>query len=727
MLRPRNFYFAIVLLTLLLRDVAPVFCQDAEAFPENSSAGAPLARLVRVPVPIRGLVDTQVRRGLEQVLNDVSAVRGPGRPIVVLEFAPPSSGQGDNSEFGRALDLARFLAGPDTKDVRTVAFVPQTIRGHAVLVALACEEIVMHPDALMGAAGTFESHIDATVRQGYTEIANRRRTVPAVVALGMLDPALHVQRVSTTAGVRFVFSTEVSELQRTANVQSIDTVIPAGEVGLLSGDRLRLEYNFVSHLATDRQQLAEALNVSPGDLEVDPSLGGQWKAIRLELRGPITPVAVERIMRGIEDRTRSDAVNFICIVMDTPGGSLEESVRLASFLAGLDSAKVRTVAYVSAQARADASLIALACDQLVMHEEAVLGGSGARELEPEEIKFAIRTIQEIMSNKAKRWSLPAAMIDPELEVHRYQFAATARSEYFTEQERKKQADPESWQRQEAIVAVGETLEAQGKEAVDFGLARHAAKDFDEFRQHYQLEQTPELVEPNWAHELIAALATPQVAAGLLFIGFFAMIAEISAPGIGVGGFLSAVCFMLFFWSNHLQGTAGWLEVILFVAGLLFIALEIFVLPGFGIFGLGGALLVLGSLVLASQTFVIPRNDYQFGRLVRSSLIVIGAIGGVAVSGFVLRKHIERAPFFRRLQLAPLTGPASEERERREAIVQYDHLLGQVGETTTPLSPAGKAVFEDELIDVVSEGSAMDRGQTVKVVHVSGNRVIVRES
>lgn len=691
--------------------------------PEPTTSG--MARLVQIPLPIRGLVDTQVRRGVEQVLDSVRNAETPERPIVVLEFATSAGDEGTNSEFGRSLDLARFLASPRMSGVRTVAYVPQTIQGHAVLVALACEEIVMHPDALIGAAGIFERNIDPTVRQGYSEIANRRRTIPAIVAEGMLDASLHVQRVTTDTGTRYVLAADVPKIQRESTVRSIDTVIPAGEVGLLSADKLRLEYNFISHLARDRQQLAAVLNVSPRDLEIDPSMGGTWKAIRLELMGEVTAVAVERVMRGIEDRLRRDAVNFLCLAIDSRGGSLEESIRLANYLAGLDATKIRTVGYVANEARADAAIIALACDQLVLHEDAVLGGSGAWELDQNETNLARRAIQGIMSNKSRSWSLPAATIDPQLEVHRYDLAGTTVKAFFTEEERQRQRDPASWQRGELVSEQGRILEVSGLEARELGLARVTVRDFDEFTQHYQLDESPEVVEPNWAHELIAALATPQVAAGLLFIGFFAMIAEVSAPGIGVGGFVSAVCFLLFFWSNFLQGTAGWLEVLLFVAGFVFIAMEIFVLPGMGIFGVGGAALVLASLVLASQTFVIPQNEYQVQRLVQSMLTVAGALAGVVTSGFLLRKQFERTPLFRRLQLAPPTADVSEERARLESIVNYDHLLGKEGRATTRLTPAGKVDFNGELIDVVSEGAALERDQVVTVVEVSGNRVVVR--
>lgn len=693
----------------------------AEANPESSQ---PYARLVRVPLPIRGNVDTQVRRVLEQIMGNIPAAEV--RPIVVLEFWPPADGNGDSSEFGRSLDLARYLASSKTNGVRTVAYVPKTMKGHAVLVALACEEIIMHPDAQIGAAGIDEESIDPTVRRGYSEIADRRRTIPSAVALGMLDPELHVQRVTTAMGVRYALSEDVAEIQQSTTVQSIDTMIPAGEVGLLAGDKLRLDYGFVSHLVQDRQELAAALVVPTSDLEIDPSFGGEWNAVRVDLDGAISAVAVNRVMSSIEERMRQDEVNFICVAIDSPGGSMQESLRFASFLSELDSTKVRTVAYVAREARADAALIALACDQLSIHEDAILGGSGARALDEDDVRLATLSVQEIADANSRTWSLAAAMIDRGLQVHRYQLTESTVTDWFCEDELQQQNDPDRWEKQDEVSASGELLQLSGAGSLEVRLARHVVNDFDEFRQRYQLSHSPELLKPNWAHEIVGALATPQVAAGLLFIGFFAMIAELSAPGLSIGGFIAAVCFLLFFWSNFLQGTAGWLEVLLFVAGIVFIAMEIFVLPGFGIFGLGGGFLILGSLILASQTFVIPQNEYQFEQLPRSMFTVVGALAGVATSAFVLRKYIEKSPFFNKFTLSPPEGELAAALERRESIVRYDHLMNAVGTTTTPLVPSGKADFDGELIAVVSDGLAVDRNVQVVVVEVAGNRVVVRE-
>ena len=150
----------------------------------------------------------------------------------------------------------------------------------------------------------------------------------------------------------------------------------------------------------------------------------------------------------------------------------------------------------------------------------------------------------------------------------------------------------------------------------------------------------------------------------------------------------------------MNGTAEWLEIVLFLLGIIFVCMEVFVLPGFGIFGLGGGAMVLISLVLATQTFVLPTNEYQMERLASSMLSVFGALVGVGVAGYLLRRYLPSVPVLGRMMLNP---PASEEIQRREAIVDYSHLLGQSGTTKTRLSPSGKAMFGDELIDVISQG------------------------
>ena len=265
----------------------------------------------------------------------------------------------------------------------------------------------------------------------------------------------------------------------------------------------------------------------------------------------------------------------------------------------------------------------------------------------------------------------------------------------------------------------------GRRAAELGVAWKLVDNFEQFKQAYGLEKSLAMVEPGWVDYLVDALTTDGARMFLLVMGFIGLYLEIHSPGFGAGAFIALVAFLLYFWAQHLRGTAQMLEVLLFLAGMLCLVLEIFVIPGFGIFGLGGGLMVIASLVLASQTFVIPSNDYQLEQLRDSLLVLGGATVSCILLATLMRRLLPSAPMFNRMMLQP---PSSEEQEalsHRESLADYTHLLGQEGIATTQLMLSGKARFGDELVDVVSAGEAIDRGTPITVVEVSGNRVVVR--
>jgi membrane-bound serine protease (ClpP class) len=137
-------------------------------------------------------------------------------------------------------------------------------------------------------------------------------------------------------------------------------------------------------------------------------------------------------------------------------------------------------------------------------------------------------------------------------------------------------------------------------------------------------------------------------------------------------------------------------------------------------------MIVASIVLASQTFVIPTNAYQLRQFPISLLMMAAGMAGGIVSVAVIRRFLPDTPYFNRMLLDP---PRADEREalsRREALVTWEHLLHKRGETTTPLVPAGKAQFGDELIDVISNGELIAKGTPVVVEEVAGNRVVVRK-
>ena len=311
---------------------------DVPASPAVDVVADRPAHLIPVPLPITGTVDTQVKRMIDKLLAEFN---GDGaRPILILEFRDQKGGAGQSSEFERCLSLARYLASDRLSGTRTVAYLPSDVKGHAVLPVLACEEIIIDPDAEFGEAGVAEPYIDPTVRRGYRETAERRRTVPVAVALGMLDKELTVHQVQTLEGVRYVLDDDLEELKQQTTVSSTQSLIPPGDMGRFTGRELRLKYGFASHLASDRKELAAALNIPARDIEQDPSLGGKWLPVRIDVNGPINAKAVNWTLRSLKQHLNDGRANFLCLRIDSAGGSAEDSLRLAGFLADLDATQI---------------------------------------------------------------------------------------------------------------------------------------------------------------------------------------------------------------------------------------------------------------------------------------------------------------------------------------------------------------------------------------------------
>jgi membrane-bound serine protease (ClpP class) len=678
--------------------------------------------LIQVPLPLTDSVDQNVQRQISRALKRLPS--DARRPTLILEFRPAPDTAGEGSDFGRAHSLARFLVSEELATVKTVAFLPNSVKGHAVLPVLACEQIVMARDAEIGSAGIDEKLLDETMRGAYREFADRRRTVPAAVALGFLDNELEVTRVTTPDGIRHELPDGLADLRAKGLANKETTLFVAGEPHLLTGSEMRM-HGFATHLAEDKAGVAAALGIPPSSLRspLDPEEG--WRAIRVDIDGPVTHQKVNWILRVVDDHARRKDFNLLCIFIHSAGGNVDESIRLASKIATFPK-EIRTVAVVQREARADAGIIAWACDDLVMWDSAHIGGQGNNNPHHRrEDREALRApLQRIAELRQRNWSLPLAMVDAETQVWPYQRMGSADRLFLSPEEWNELPEKEIWEKEPALIDVAAGLNAQA--AVDIGLATHIVHNLNEFKSLYHLEGELKNVRSNWALQAIEWLADPKLSAMLLFVAMFALMIEFSSPGLGLPGFISLVCFVLFFWSNYLHGNATGLEILLFVVGVICVLIEVFVAPGTFVFGVGGGLMILSSLILASQTFVLPSNVYELRQLpVSLGIFTVGIAGGL-VAIALIRRFLPNTPYFNKMILKPPQDEELEERLAREQLVQWAHLVGKRGVTTTGLYPSGKALFGNELVDVVSTGEAIDKGAHVVVVEVLGSRVLVQE-
>ena len=700
---------------------------DATAAPRRQGQWIP------VPLPISNATAARVEQIVKRTVD--AATRSTGhpdeRPVFVLEFIAPegSADAGRGTRFEDAFGLARFLTSRDLNGANTVAYIPRAVRGHAVLAVIACEKIIMAPTATLGDAGADEETISNTLLAAYADIARSRHTVPVEVALGMLDKSRQVLKVKTEADERFATAAELPEIAKEHRILKQTVIKPANEAWRCTGAEAR-DWNIAAYLADDRLNVVEQMQLSPDIIMDDPSNGQPWRPIRVELKGPVKADKVDDVQRIIENQRRKGA-NFVCLWIDSPGGSPLESKRLADYLIELPKDEVRTVAYIPVEARADAALVALGCDQIVMGPRAVLGGPGLYQMSRDEILTNQGVIKASLAHrKLRSWSLWAAMFNPKLDVYRCRRLSVV--DYFCDEEllsrqlmRENGEKGPDWQREERVTTPGQVLSLSGDTAMKYGLATAVVENFTQFKQQYVLEDDPALVEPGWVDTLAHFLNQPGMVAVLIFLGGMGIYIELHAPGTGIGAFIAVVAFALFFWSHFLEGTAGWLEVTLFVTGCLCLLTEIFIFPGFIVFGVGGGILIITSIVLASQTIIFPQNEYQLGRLQSSLFTLMLAMCGLIGAIWALNRWLPSAPLLQHMFLGPPEGEEAEIISRREMLVDLDNLLGQSGVTTTPLGPSGKARFGNHLVDVISTGEFIARDSQVVVAEVHGNRVVVR--
>ena len=667
---------------------------------------------VAVRLPITGGRDNAIRAAILRQLDRLQSPSG-RRGQLVLQFDATSDEYASDSDFGRSLELARFLTSSQMANVKTIAYLPDGAQGHAVLVALACEDIVMAPDALLGPVVRNKQRVDETVRAAYKDIAGRRRTVPPPLAVALADPSVRAVRAITEVGDQVVLSERVPALREEVQVLRVEDVGPRPLV--LSGRRCR-EIGIVQLLAAGTADLARSLDINPEQLVLDPSMERGWKASVVSLTGPISGDSVARVRVRLEEAITSKA-NFLCLKIDSAGGSPEQSLVLARWLREINPAEVKTVAYIPNQARSDAALIALACDDVVMNETAVLGGEGAATIDARQADAIEAAWQKIMQGNLKTLeALPLALVLPEYQVSRFVQQSTGRTEYFSSSALLPRKDKASWKKQQDL-APGPLL-VDGFQAEAYGLTDQPVTSFSDLAERYGLGDDITRIEPGWADRLLDALASPGLAWLLLLVGGVGLYIEVQTPGLGFGGFIAMVAFIIYFWSQYLNGTSGWLEVMLFLAGVICLAAEIFVVPGIGILGLGGGFLIVASLVLASQSFVLPANSYQVQQLQISLLGILGAGVGVVAFGVVVRRWLPLTPVLRHVLLVP------PERDDQNEVVSFEHLIGKTGVTVTRLAPAGKANIENHLYDVYADDMLIESGTAVQVTAVRSGRIMV---
>jgi membrane-bound serine protease (ClpP class) len=685
--------------------------------------------------PIDSEVLERIKASTKQLLARTLAQKAPA-PILVFEFRPGRA-QPNSSGFGTSFELANYISTELAGSKLTVAYVPQPLKGYAVLPALACDELVMGPDASIGPI-TPEG---AAVKVDYKEpikILARRKGRDQDLFTGLLDREADLKLVRTADRQRHFLLPENLEAFRKVNPVAdadIESAWEGGARGVLTSARAR-EEEIAKLRATDRAEIANSYRINTRALSNDPTLLQEPRPVWIAIEGRIDPIKEAYLRRRI-DQARREGVNLVFFKINSQGGLNTSANNVATLIA--DTKDMKTVAYVDDRATGVTTLMALACDDIVFRKGGLMGGvdklitggnNQFQDLTEGQVDSLTKRAEGIATQKSHPAAVAHAMVDREARVMQATNVNTGAPCLVLEST--VLSNPDVYLNPVTVKEPGRTLVVKSTEAVAYGLGQEVEDD-EAFKALYGLRgKTIRVDGPTWVDGLVTTLNDPFVSWVLLFVGVFMLILEIKMPGVGLPAITSALAFLLFFWSRYLSGTADQLEILLFLVGLICLGLELFVFPGFGVFGLSGFLLIVVSIVMASHTFIWPTQEYEYRQMAGTLFQVVGVMVGVAVGIALFGKYMPSLPVFNRMVLKPevyngseLDDSAAKPPAEEGGYENLAFLMGETGRTTTVLKPSGKARFGKLLVDVRADGYYIDRDALIEVIDVQGMKVIVK--
>ena len=443
----------------------------------------------------------------------------------------------------------------------------------------------------------------------------------------------------------------------------------------------------------------------------------------------------------VAEEANADAIVFD---VDTPGGRVDSAVNI---IRSIQDTQVPTIAFVNRQAISAGAMISIACNQIVMTSGGTIGDSAPVDMQGQEVgEKAISYIQGTIRATAERENrnpdIAEAMVDKELVLVKLtdgQIIKLLPEEYVSREE--------AGEDMEILCAQGKLLTLSTKQALEYNFADAQAETLTKLLAQYQIVEvagtklplteegiersqreygfsdvTPLKtlegariidVEATLADRVVFFLTNPLISSLLLSLGLLGIFIEIRTPGFGVPGFLGLLCVGLFFGGHMLTKIGAEWAFLLFLIGVGLITLEIFVIPGFGIAGILGITLMLGSV------FFVFDKAYEFQTAVMwLSISVILSAALIILAVWLLPE----TQLFRRFALSTVMD--ADMGYHSSSPENFQDYIGKSGTALTPLRPSGTARIENKRVDVVTAGDFIPQNSDIKVIEVEGSKVFV---
>ena len=387
---------------------------------------------------------------------------------------------------------------------------------------------------------------------------------------------------------------------------------------------------------------------------------------------------------------QKQGAEVVVFEIDTFGGRVDAMLFIKDLIL---RAPMKTVAFINSKAWSAGVFLALSCEVIMMAPDGSIGAAEPRTgqetaetpPDPKTVSAIKGQIEALAEARNRDPILFAAMVDRNIEI-------------------------------EGLKEKGELLTLTATTALERKAADYVARNQQEVLEKLNIKE-PVIISlsPSWSETLARILTHPTIIPILLFIAFGGIFLEIMTPGFGVPGVAGIIALLLFFGGRYFAGLAGWEPLLLFLAGIFLLAVELLIIPGFGITGITG----IGVLVI-SLYMVLRTTSVLFWEVALSQLLFyISVMGGIFL---ILLFFLPNNPIWKRLGLYK----KDQQKEiPEEKILSYQNLIGKKGITKTILRPSGIVEIEGKRYDVVTRGEFIEPGKVVFVDEVQGNRIIVQ--
>lgn len=417
------------------------------------------------------------------------------------------------------------------------------------------------------------------------------------------------------------------------------------------------------------------------------------KVMVLELKAEIDPRTNRYIELGLEEAKEIEA-DYVIIEMDTYGGAVTDAKDIVERI--MDFEKPIWV-FINKDAASAGALISIACDSIYMAPGANIGAATVvfqtGEAAPDKYQSYMRsTMRSIAEENGRDPRIAEAMVDETIEI-------------------------------DSVTKAGNVITFSTSEAIKHGFCEAKVNSIEEILERNKVTEYERVdFELSASDKIIAIFLNPFISGILIMVIVGGIWFELQTPGVGFPIAAAIIALILYFVPYYLNGMAENWEIIAFFVGLVLIGMEVFVIPGFGIAGILGITITLGSLIL-----VMLNNDaFDFTFvdmdeiLVASIVASVGIFGGLAAL-FIIGVKFTDSKFFARVALTDTMSRS----EGYTSSFNKESMVGKSGTAHTVLRPSGKVIIEDEVYDAYTRGEYIEKDTEIIVTSDEGTSLKVK--